>query len=70
MTENHPATVDPETGEMTPADELQAQKHIIGKLYRMKEVISGLVALAEDGSIGAVQIKSALQTAFKKMFTR
>lgn len=52
--------------------ELQGQpaaKIVLGKLYRMKEVISGLIALAEDGSIGMVQTKTALQTAFKKQFS-
>lgn len=66
-------TKNPDNGEQYPeesaADELQAQKQIVGKLYRMKEIIAGMIALAEDGSVSANQVKCGLQKAFKKNFS-
>jgi hypothetical protein len=54
---------------LDPAAEAAAQKSIVGKLYRLKDVVAGLIALAEGGSIGAGQVRGALQQIFKKMFT-
>jgi len=63
----------PDAGEQYPeesaADELAAQKKALASLYRMRDVISGLIALADGGSIGSNQIRIALQQSFKKLFS-
>ncbi len=70
MTQNHPATPLDGEAEHAAAEELANQKQAVGKLYRLKEILSGLIALAEDGSISAGQIRAGLQKAFSKAFPR
>jgi hypothetical protein len=68
MTENSPANPDESIDENAAAAEFQAQKQAVGKLYRLREVLAGLIALAEDGSISSHQVKAGLRKAFQKAF--
>ena len=56
--------------EQSPQEEQAAQRRVVSSLYRMREIIAGLIALAEDGSISAGQIKNGLLVAFKKHFSQ
>lgn len=68
MPDDNLNNVNTETGELSPSEEFGQQKQLIGRLYRMREIIAGITALVEDGSVGQAQVKAALQTAFRKMF--
>ena len=68
MTENQNTDAGEQYPEESAAQELDAQKRVKGGLYRMREIIAGLIALTEDGSISAGQVKQALQKAFKRQF--
>lgn len=52
MTENHPAD-----------EAINEQKKVQAGLYRIRDVVNGLLALAEDGSIGAGQVLAAMKKA-------
>jgi len=68
MTENNPSDGGEQYPEESAEQELQNQKQIIGKLYRMKDIIAGLIALSESGGISAGQVRSGLKHAFQKNF--
>lgn len=68
MTGNKKADAGEQYPDPSTAETVAAQKRVVGSLYRMREIIAGLIALAEDGSISAGQVKNALRTAFKKQF--
>ena len=68
MTENHAGTDNGLPEDATHDQIAAAGRKTLNSLYRMRDIIAGLIALADNNSIGAGQIKNALQVAFRKMF--
>lgn len=68
MTTNHPAVDD--DGREIPENQssVNSSNKVLGKLYRLKEVIAGLISLAEDGGISLGQVKDALRKTLQKTF--
>jgi len=55
--------------EASPEEMLAAQKKMMAGLYRLRDIISGLIALADDGGLQFHQVRAAISKSVKKLFS-